>query len=71
MNKDVIKGKWTEIKGKLKQQWGEFTDDDILQMKGSEEELSGALQKKYGYEKDKASNEIDKFLERMNLKDKD
>lgn len=71
MNKDIIKGKWTEIKGKIKEQWGKFTDDEVLKMKGSEEELSGALQKKYGYEKDKASGEIDKFLEKLNLKDKD
>ncbi len=63
MNNDIIEGKWTEVKGKLKQQWGKLTDDDITQMKGSYQELEGHLQKAYGYEKDAAKKEIDKFIQ--------
>lgn len=70
MNQDIIKGKWHEIKGKVLQQWGKLTDDDLAQMKGSSEELAGILQKKYGYENDRMQNEIDTFLEKHNLKDK-
>jgi uncharacterized protein YjbJ (UPF0337 family) len=62
MDNDIVKGKWTEIKGKLKQQWGKLTDDDISTMKGSYEELEGKLQKSYGYQKDQAKKEIDTFL---------
>lgn len=62
MNKDIVKGKWHEIKGKLKEQWGKFTDDDVTKMKGSFEELSGTLQKKYGYQKDQSEKEINAFL---------
>ena len=54
MNKDIFKGHWHEIKGKLKQQWGKLTDNEITQMQGTYEELEGALQKSYGYQKDEA-----------------
>ncbi|MHB1948109.1 MAG: CsbD family protein [Gammaproteobacteria bacterium] len=66
MNKDIVKGKWHEMKGKVKQQWGKITDDDITQMKGSFEELAGTIQKRYGYQKDQAEKEIQKFVEQNN-----
>lgn len=62
MNKDIVKGYWKEIKGRLKLHWGELTDDEIAKMKGSYEELEGHLQKKYGYDQDRAKNEIQSFL---------
>jgi uncharacterized protein YjbJ (UPF0337 family) len=62
MNTDIIKGNWKEVKGKIKQQWGKLTDDEITQMKGTYDELEGHLQKKYGYQKDQAKTEIEKFL---------
>lgn len=68
MNKDIIKGKWHEMKGKLKQQWGKLTDDDIAKIEGSAEELQGALQKRYGYEKDQAEKEIKTFLDKNDWK---
>jgi uncharacterized protein YjbJ (UPF0337 family) len=69
MNKDIIKGKWHEIKGKLKQKWGDLTDDEITQMQGSYEELAGILQKKYGYQKHEVQKEIQAFLDQNNWKD--
>ncbi|MBA3813688.1 MAG: CsbD family protein [Alphaproteobacteria bacterium] len=63
MNADIIKGNWHAIKGKLKKQWGQLTDDEIMKMEGSSEELAGALQKAYGYEKEKAVQEIKKFTD--------
>ena len=68
MNKDIIKGQWHEIKGKVKQQWGKLTDDEITQIHGSYEELEGILQKKYGYQKDQAQKEIQAFLDKNNWK---
>jgi len=62
MNEDIFKGKWKEIKGKVKQKWGKLTDDDVTQMQGSYEELAGKLQKTYGYQKDQAKKEIDNFI---------
>ena len=69
MNKDIIKGHWHEIKGNLKQQWGKLTDDQITQMQGSYEELEGALQKSYGYQKDQAKKEIETYIDRNKWKD--
>ncbi len=51
MNADIVKGKWTEMKGKIKQQWGKLTDDEVTQISGSYDELCGKLQKRYGYQK--------------------
>lgn len=64
MNKDIIKGHWKEVKGKLKQQWGKLTDDEVSQMRGTYDELEGALQKRYGYAKDKVEKEIESFMEK-------
>lgn len=63
MNADIIKGNWHAIKGKLKKQWGQLTDDEIMKMEGSSEELAGALQKAYGYEKEEAVQAIKKFTD--------
>jgi uncharacterized protein YjbJ (UPF0337 family) len=52
MNKLQIKGSWNEMKGKLKQQFGNLTDDDLTFADGKEDELLGRLQKKLGKSKD-------------------
>lgn len=64
MNEDILKGKWKELKGNVRQQWGKLTNDDIDRMKGSQEELSGLLQQRYGYERDQADREIKNWLSR-------
>lgn len=68
MNKDIIKGNWKEVKGKIRQQWGKLTDDDVEKMKGSHEELVGKLQSTYGYQKDQAQKEVDDFVTRNKWK---
>lgn len=52
MNKDILKGNWNEKKGKLKQQYGDLTDDDLAYQEGKEDELFGKLEKKLGKTKD-------------------
>ena len=52
MNTLQIKGTWNEVKGKLKQKYGELTDDDLLFTEGKEDELYGRLQTKLGKTKD-------------------
>jgi uncharacterized protein YjbJ (UPF0337 family) len=64
MNADILKGKWKEIKGQVREQWGELTDDEIAQVEGTEERLVGLLQKKYGYAKDEAEAKYKEFMER-------
>ena len=63
MNWDRIEGNWTEFKGKVKQQWGKLTDDDLIAIEGGRDELAGRLQKRYGYAKDAARKEIDSWLD--------
>jgi len=69
MNEDIIKGRWKEVKGKVKQQWSKLTDDQIGQMSGSYIELEGLLQKNYGYQKDQAKKEIDAFIDAHKWRD--
>lgn len=61
MNRDIFKGEWNKIKGHVKEQWGKLTDDDITQINGKRDQLLGTLQKKYGYAKDKAEEDIKRF----------
>lgn len=62
MNKDIIKGKWNQLKGEVKVQWGKFTDDELDEMEGNYDKVVGKLQEKYGYGKDEAEREADKFF---------
>ena len=52
MNKLSIKSDWKVIAGKLKQQYANLTDDDLLFVEGKEEELLGKLEKKIGKTKE-------------------
>lgn len=61
MNKDTFQGKWQEIKGSIKEKWGKLTNDDITMINGRREELLGSLQKRYGYAKEKAEQELASF----------
>jgi uncharacterized protein YjbJ (UPF0337 family) len=61
MNKLQVKGSWNELKGKLKQQYGNLTDDDLVFSEGKEDELLGRLQKKLGKSKDEVQQMIEKL----------
>ena len=61
MNKLQIKGSWNKLKGKLKQQYGNLTDDDMVFSEGKEDELLGRLQKKLGKSKDEVRQMIEKL----------
>lgn len=56
---DKLKGNWNQIKGKLKQQYGDLTDDDLTYAEGKEDELLGRIQKKTGQSKE----EVQKFID--------
>ncbi|MBL7841763.1 MAG: CsbD family protein [Cyclobacteriaceae bacterium] len=53
-----LKGTWNEAKGKLKQKYGELTDDDLMFAEGKEDELLGRLQKRLGRTKDDIRKEL-------------
>ncbi len=54
MNKDIIAGKWGQLKGKIQTQWGDLTDDDVDVAQGDTQYLAGKLQARYGWDRDRA-----------------
>ncbi|MCA4045489.1 CsbD family protein, partial [Pseudomonas aeruginosa] len=61
MNSDVIKGKWKQLTGKIKERWGDLTDDDLQAADGHAEYLVGKLQERYGWSKERAEQEVRDF----------
>lgn len=61
MNKDIIAGNWKQLKGKAQRQWGKLTDDVFDVAEGNREYLSGKLQEHYGWERERAEDEINAF----------
>lgn len=66
MNWDRVEGNWKEFKGKVKQQWGKLTDDDLDVISGKRDELEGVIQKRYGYERDRTREDVDRWLRDAN-----
>jgi uncharacterized protein YjbJ (UPF0337 family) len=65
MNWDRIEGNWKQFSGKVKEKWGQLTDDDLTRINGNREQLEGILQERYGYAKDKVKTEIDKWSDTL------
>jgi uncharacterized protein YjbJ (UPF0337 family) len=61
-NQDILQGKWLELKGQIKQQWGKLTDDDVTLLSGRPAELVRLLRQRYGYGQAQAEMEIDNWL---------
>jgi uncharacterized protein YjbJ (UPF0337 family) len=61
MDWDRIEGNWKQFTGKVKEKWGDLTDDDVSKINGNREQLEGVLQERYGYAKDKAREEVDSW----------
>ena len=62
MNRDILKGQWTQLKGKIREKWGQLTDDEIEQLQGNTEQLIGKLQERYGRTREQAEQEVDRWL---------
>jgi uncharacterized protein YjbJ (UPF0337 family) len=61
MNWDIVKGKWGQMKGELRKQWGNLTDDDLEQIGGEKDRLVGKLQERYGWTREEAERHADEF----------
>jgi len=59
---DIAEGKWKQIRGQVKEQWGKLTDDDIDRVEGQRDQLVGRVQERYGRAKADAEKEVDRFL---------
>jgi uncharacterized protein YjbJ (UPF0337 family) len=58
MNEDIMEGKWKQLTGKVKQQWGKLSDDDIDVIDGKRDQLEGKIQEYYGISKDEAQRQV-------------
>jgi uncharacterized protein YjbJ (UPF0337 family) len=58
MNWDRIEGNWKQLKGKVTEQWGKLTDDDIDVVAGRRDQLAGKVQERYGVAKDVAEKQV-------------
>ena len=65
MNRDIIEGNWKQVVGKIKQQWGKLTDDDLDVIQGKRDVLTGKIQERYGISRDEAEKRIEDW-ERTN-----
>jgi uncharacterized protein YjbJ (UPF0337 family) len=61
MNWDTIQGEWKNVRGKIQEQWGELTDDDLDRIEGKRDQLLGAVQKRYGVARDEAERQVERF----------
>lgn len=58
MNKDIVEGKWKEMRGQVKEWWGKLTDDDLERVGGKYDQLVGLIQEKYGYTRERVEKEF-------------
>jgi uncharacterized protein YjbJ (UPF0337 family) len=62
MDWDRIAGNWKQVKGKVKEKWGQLTDDDLDKASGRRDQLEGRIQERYGITKDQARKEVDDWF---------
>ncbi|WP_454061515.1 CsbD family protein [Candidatus Nitrospira salsa] len=65
LNKDQFQGSWKQFKGELKEEWGQFTDDDLLEIEGDMDKFEGKLQERYGDRKEELREWTDRWFERQ------
>jgi uncharacterized protein YjbJ (UPF0337 family) len=61
MNSDTMAGKWKQLKGKVKETWGDLTDDDLKNVEGKRDQLIGRIQEKYGQSKDEIERKLKSY----------
>jgi uncharacterized protein YjbJ (UPF0337 family) len=60
---NILPGKWKQLRGEIRERWGELTDDDLDKVAGQSDKLAGILQERYGYTQMEAERQIDEFLD--------
>jgi uncharacterized protein YjbJ (UPF0337 family) len=66
MNKETLQGNWNILKGQVKEKWGKLTDDDLAEVNGKRDQLLGKIQKRYGFAKEKAEEELNSWEKHSN-----
>lgn len=67
-NRHVLNGKWKQIRGRVREHWAQIADRDLDKIMGKREQLVGLIQEKYGYTKQKAEQDVDYFMKKMDLR---
>jgi uncharacterized protein YjbJ (UPF0337 family) len=62
MDWNRIEGNWKQAKGKVKEKWGQLTDDDLTAVNGKRDQLEGKIQQRYGLAKDMVRKDVDDWL---------
>ena len=62
MDWNRIEGNWKQFKGKIKEQWGNLTDDDLDKVAGRRDQFEGMIQQRYGISKDEARKKVDDWM---------
>lgn len=65
MDNDRLEGKWTEVKGRLREAYGVLTEDELEEARGNREQLEGKLQQRLGKSKDEAREALDEILAKV------
>lgn len=65
MNWDSIEGNWKQLTGRVQQQWGKLTNDDLSVVKGNQRELAGKIQERYGITKEEAERQVQDWQSRL------
>ncbi len=64
MNQEQVNGNWMQLKGKVQEQWGKLTSDDLTVAEGKIEMLAGRVQERYGVAKEEAQRQVDDFMKK-------
>jgi uncharacterized protein YjbJ (UPF0337 family) len=60
---DILEGNWKQLRGQVKEWWGNLTDDDLTKINGKQDKLVGALQERYGWQRERAETEVRRHLD--------
>jgi uncharacterized protein YjbJ (UPF0337 family) len=67
MDWNRVEGNWKQFKGKVKEKWGNLTDDDLDKIAGRRDQLEGKIQERYGLAKDKVKKEVNDWCDAQKL----
>jgi uncharacterized protein YjbJ (UPF0337 family) len=67
MDWNRVEGNWKQFKGKVKEKWGDLTDDDLDRAAGNREQLEGIIQERYGAAKDQVRQDVDRWLDSQRI----
>ena len=63
-----LKGKWNELKGRVRERWGDLTNDDLDRIEGKRDQLIGTIQQRYGKARNEVEREVETWEERNGLR---